>query len=239
MKKIWLILLLTTQALGAYSPGVFIADPATPTNRAKVQNSTPLSGDMGLTVLIHPNSSPVAVTGTFWQATQPVSIADGSAATIGAKADAAATDSTSSWSVVSVLKGLWAKLNTISGQLPAALDGSGYLKVHEQGTANVAVTSLPATAAKTYPNVNAQFSQTSVSTAQTISAPANAVRVLIQGDSSNTDCIRYRFDGTPATATVGLVAQPGQDSGQLDSGMSVSVVACSGTQKVNVQYFAQ
>lgn len=89
-------------------------------------------------------------------------------------------------------------------------------------------------------NANAAFSQTSVTTtASTIAAPANAVKVLIQGDSSNTDCIRYRFDGTAATATVGVVAQAGQDSGQLDSGMSVSVASCSGTQKVNVQYFAQ
>lgn len=137
------------------------------------------------------------VSGTFWQATQPVS----------------------------------------STQLPAALDGSGFLKVHEQGTASV---SISGNAGKTYPNANAAFSQTSVTTtASTISAPSNAVRVIIQGDSGNTDCIRYRFDGTAATSTVGMVAQPGQDSGQLDSGMSVSVAACSGTQKVNVQYFAQ
>lgn len=179
-----------------------------------------------LAVTLASDQSAVPVSGTFWQATQPVSAASLPLPT-GAATSALQTTGNSS-------------LSAISGQLPAVLDGSGFLKVHEQGTASVAVTSLPATAAKTSPNSTAAFSQTSVTTtASTISAPANAVRVLIQGDSANTDCIRYRFDGTAATATVGIVAQAGQDSGQLDSGMSVSVAACSGTQKVNVQYLAQ
>ena len=51
------------------------------------------------------SSITIPVSGTFWQATQPVS----------------------------------------STQLPAALDGSGYLKVHEQGTATVSVSNFPGT----------------------------------------------------------------------------------------------
>lgn len=109
-----------------------------------------------------------------------------------------------------------------------------------QTTGNTSLSTIATNSGKVPPNLTAAFSQTSVTTtASTISAPANAVRVMIQGDATNTDCIRYRFDGTAATATVGIVAQAGQDSGQLDSGMSVSVASCSGTQKVNVQYFAQ
>jgi len=48
-------------------------------------------------------------------------LADGASVTLGAKADAAATSATGAWSVVSLLKGAWAKLAAISGQLPASL----------------------------------------------------------------------------------------------------------------------
>ncbi len=49
-----------------------------------------------------------------------VTVADGADVTQGAKADAANTDSTSAWSVVSLLKGIWAKLNggvTVAGNV--------------------------------------------------------------------------------------------------------------------------
>jgi hypothetical protein len=42
--------------------------------------------------------------------TQPITSIDGGVQTIGLKADAAATDSTSPWSVIALLKGLWALL---------------------------------------------------------------------------------------------------------------------------------
>ncbi len=52
---------------------------------------------------------------------------DGSIATIGLKADTAATDSTSSWTSISLLKGLWAKLPTlVSGKTPVDPSGQGY-----------------------------------------------------------------------------------------------------------------
>lgn len=41
--------------------------------------------------------------------------------TEGTKADTAATDSTSSWSVVAILKGIWAKLSTIATNTAAAI----------------------------------------------------------------------------------------------------------------------
>jgi hypothetical protein len=56
-------------------------------------------------------------------AKQKVSIADGDDAAQGAKADAAATDSTSAWSVVALLKGVWAKL---AGTLSVTQTGAGY-----------------------------------------------------------------------------------------------------------------
>lgn len=40
---------------------------------ADVKTATPIGAHYGMVVLNHPNSAPLAVTGTFWQATQPVS----------------------------------------------------------------------------------------------------------------------------------------------------------------------
>lgn len=70
------------------------------------------------------------VSGTFWQATQPVS---GTfwPTTAGSPLSARLTDGSSFYAAPA------------AGQLPAALDGSGYLKVHEQGTAAVSAASLP------------------------------------------------------------------------------------------------
>lgn len=77
-----------------------------------------------------------AVTGTFFQTTQPVSIADGSEVTLGAKADAknAATDSTAV-SIMSVLK----EISSLE-QAPASR------AVTNGGTFAVQVTSAPSTA---------------------------------------------------------------------------------------------
>lgn len=60
--------------------------------------------------------------------TQPASIADGSDAATGAKANTAATDSTSSWSVISMLKGIYALLN-----------GTGSITVKQSTAANLKV----------------------------------------------------------------------------------------------------
>lgn len=72
-----------------------------------------------------------AVTGTFWQATQPVS--------------------GTFWQATQPVSGtFWQATQPVSSsQLPAALDGSGFLKVHEQGTTtvsgSVSVSNFPAT----------------------------------------------------------------------------------------------
>ena len=49
------------------------------------------------------------------------SISDGAEVTQGAKADSAATDSTSSWSVIALLKGIWAKLSSIATNVAAQI----------------------------------------------------------------------------------------------------------------------
>lgn len=217
-KALILFLFLTGAAYGAYSPSTIITDPAG-VNQATVKaaSTAPTATDKALVVAMSPNSS-CSVTGTFWQATQPVSIA--------------------SMPTTPVTGTFWQATQPVSAaSLPLP---SGAATSANQTTGNTSLATIATNTGKAPINTTAAFSQTSVTTtASTISAPTNAVKVMIQGDSANTDCVRYRFDGTAATSTVGMVAQPGQDSGQLDSGMSVSVAACSGTQKVNVQYFAQ
>lgn len=213
MKKIWLILLLTSTAWGAYSPGVFVADPTTPTQRAAVSAGGALKVD---------NSG----------VTQPVS-----AASLPLPTGAATS----------------ALQSTISGQLPASLGqkamaaslactlASDQSAIPVTGTfwqATQPVSIAAAIPTKAPVNSAGSFSQTSVSTATTITAPANAVAFLIQGDSANTDCIRWEVGGTP-TASVGFVAQPGQDSGEVHGGANISVIACSGTQLANVQWITQ
>lgn len=66
--------------------------------------------------------------------TQPVSHAataqaDGHSVTIGAQADSAAVADTSTASLISLFKRLLQRLTTLMGQMPAALTGSGNLKV--------------------------------------------------------------------------------------------------------------
>ena len=76
----------------------------------------------GISVSNFPSSQ--AVTGTFWQATQPVSVADGSDATQGSKADTAWTSG--SGSVISILK---AAVNAINASLPAGSNTIGSVNV--------------------------------------------------------------------------------------------------------------
>ena len=59
----------------------------------------------------------------------PVSIADGSASTLGAKADSAATSDTGTFSIVSLLKRGLEKFTTLLTRVPASLTGSGNLPV--------------------------------------------------------------------------------------------------------------
>jgi hypothetical protein len=81
-------------------------------------------------------ASAVPVSGTFWQATQPVSASSLPLPT-GAATDRATAAAPFS---MRLTDGSAFYDGTKTGQLPAALDGSGFLKVHEQGTATVSGT---------------------------------------------------------------------------------------------------
>jgi hypothetical protein len=81
---------------------------------------------------------------------QNVRIIDGHDQTQGSKADAAASDSTSSWSLVSLLKGVWGKLEAIYTRLGGTLAVNGTVNVGnlpstQTVAGSVSVSNFPAT----------------------------------------------------------------------------------------------
>jgi hypothetical protein len=75
------------------------------------------------------------------QSAVPVSVADGANVTLGAQADAAATTDTGTFSLLALFKRLLSRLTAFMAQLPAALTGSGNLKVSlQESNASQAVT---------------------------------------------------------------------------------------------------
>jgi len=115
-----------------------------------------LDADLGFKV--HLQNTSLAVTGTFW------------ATTAAAPTAARLSDGTSFYDAAK------------TGQLPSALDGSGFLKVHEQGTASVTgtVTTTPPADATT--NVT-KFGGSAVATG-TGTGGAGVPRVTVSSDST-------------------------------------------------------
>lgn len=74
-------------------------------------------------------------------------------------------------------------------------------------------------------------------TAQTFTAPINAVGFIMETDSSvNTVNVRWSI-GSAATTTSGMVLEPGRDTGYIPCAASISVIAVSGSgQSVAVQW---
>lgn len=85
-------------------------------------------------------------------------------------------------------------------------------------------------------NSNGSASSTTVSTAATITKPANAVGFILQNDAASTDYIRWCDANSTASTTVGSVLQPGQDTGYVPMSKNLSVCAHSGTQNYNIQW---
>lgn len=75
-----------------------------------------------------------------------------------------------------------------------------------------------------------------VSTVITLTAPANALGFILYAEDANTDSLRYAV-GATATTTLGLALQAGRDSGFVPCSANVSLVAVSGTQSYQIQWF--
>lgn len=71
--------------------------------------------------------------------------------------------------------------------------------------------------------------------ASTFAAPNNAVGFLLEADGNNTDNVRWAV-GSTASPTVGMLAEPGRDSGYMPLAKTISVSSVTGTQSVTVQW---
>lgn len=73
-------------------------------------------------------------------------------------------------------------------------------------------------------------------TASSVSAPANAVGFILEAPSDNTHNIRWCIGGTAST-TVGMLTEPGRDTGYIPCSANISVCSTvSGTNAFSVQW---
>jgi len=85
-------------------------------------------------------------------------------------------------------------------------------------------------------NGSVSNSTTVTTSATTFSPPANAVGFVVEAESSNTVNLRYAC-GTTASTTVGMLLEPGRDSGYIPSKGTVTVCAVSGSgQSASIQW---
>lgn len=102
----------------------------------------------------------------------------------------------------------------------------------------VVATDQAAIASKSPVNTNGAIVNTSLTatTASTATVPANAVGFLLEAPSTNTDNIRWCVGGTAST-TVGMLTEPGRDSGFIPCAANISVCATvSGTNAYSIQW---
>jgi hypothetical protein len=127
----------------------------------------------------------------------------------------------------------------VAGGGTAGVSGTAVLTV--QGIASG--TAIPISGSVTAtPSVNTNGSAANSTTvantsATTFSAPGNAVGFVVEAESSNTVNLRYAC-GTTATNSVGMLLEPGRDSGYIPSKGTVTVIcATTGTgQAAGIQW---
>jgi len=149
---------------------------------------------------------------------------------LGAKADTAATTDTGAFSVIAFIKRGLQNWTSLLAKIPAlgqALMASSIPVAIASNQSAIPVT--PAV------NVNGSTVLQATSTVATITKPANAVGFIVQNDgtAATPDWIRFAI-GVAASSTVGMLLQPGQDSGYIPASVNISVIANSGTQNVQV-----
>lgn len=121
-------------------------------------------------------------------------------------------------------------LDAINGKLPSSIGQ----KSQALSLAVVLPSDQPALAI-TQAAQTAEFVEATVTTAQTLVAPAGTFMALIMTDETNTTNLRVK-QGAVATASSGMQFQPGRSEG-FEAGTDISVCAESGSCKVMVQWF--
>lgn len=110
-----------------------------------------------------------------------------------------------------------------------------------QTTGNSYLSTIATNSSKSSINTSGAYDEiTNLTTsAQTLTAPANAVGFVLESLSDNTANIRYKI-GATATTSSGMRLEPGRDSGYVPCGASVSVVTETGSaQTVTIQWVVQ
>lgn len=191
----------------------------------------------------------VPVTGTFFQSTQPVSATSLPLPT-GAATSALQTTGNTALSTINTTLGTpFQAGGSIGNTSFIATQGTGTnLHVVVDSAPTTAVTgtffqatqpvsgTVSATQSGTWTTTNAVNTNGSVSNSTaigssgvvTFSPPTHAVGFVIEAESSNTVNLRYAC-GTSASTTVGLLLEPGRDSGYINSACTVTVEAVSST----------
>lgn len=122
-----------------------------------------------------------------------------------------------------------------SSALPSGAATSG-----NQTTAQTSLSSIVTNTTKTPINLTGSGSSAgaTVSTVATLSAPSNAIGFILMNLDTSSANIRWAV-GRTASTTLGQQLQPGRDTGFVPIGASVSVIAESGTQNIDIQWIAQ
>lgn len=210
---------------GASTPADTFANPTTASlgmSFPMLWNGTSwdrLYGDKTNGAFVNVKNASLAVTGTFWQATQPVS--------------------GTFWQATQPVSGtFWQATQPVSAAslpLPTGASTSA-----NQTTGNTSLATIATNSAKQPINTTGSGSgaAATVSTVITLSAPANAVGFILQCLDTSTANVRWCI-GRTASATLGQQLQPGRDSGYVPCGANVSLCAESGTQNYDVQWISQ
>lgn len=163
-----------------------------------------------------------AVTGTFWQATQPVS---------GAFYQATQPVSIASMPSTPVTGTFWQATQPVS---IASMPSTPVTGTFWQATQPISIAAAVKHFGTARTTTFAEY--LSLTTVQTFTAPANAFGALIQASDANAANIRFRT-GT-ATTTSGMQLQPGR-SENLHGGTDITVCSESGTNAVSILWFVE
>lgn len=104
--------------------------------------------------------------------------------------------------------------------------------------ANLGSESIPVSVVSSNLNGSGSAANATVSTVQTLTAPANAVGFILMNLDVSTTNLRYAI-GRTAAINLGQQLQPGRSSDFVPSGANVSIIAESGTVTYDIQWVSR
>jgi hypothetical protein len=137
---------------------------------------------------------------------------------LGAKADAVATTDTGTFSLIALIKKVAQNITAVGAQLPATLGiKTSALSLSVAPSSDSKFLIKPSAITTTYAE------NLALTTVTTITAPANAVSVMVMADDTNANNIRVKQNAT-ASVTSGFPLQAGRDI-TFDGGQDLSVIS--------------